>query len=244
MWAGVSSAFSSRWARYRGDGRYRAYASRTGSGISISRSVLTSWRMSAIGNRGARSAGPIGCIVPGWSGGGGGVRRSAAMLYQARGIRSSSRMNLVLRLPVLAIEGRLRDGLRDAEPSASGIARSTLRSAQQDLVQRLVARRAAAEVAAEEHDPVDGEGGGPRLGRGLERLGGERGVADAGRVGPGDREVGPERPCLRGPADAREGRRKVVHDRPQLGRAVDDPEPQRPDLAPLGWERARATKPH
>src|SRR6478735_323892 len=152
MWAGVSSAFSSRWARYRGDGRYSAYASRTGSGISISRSVLTSWRMSAIGNRGARSAGPIGCIVPGWSGGGGGVRRSAAMLYQARGIRSSSRMNLVL--PVLAIEGRLRDGLREAEPSASGIARSTLRRAQQDLVQGLVAWRAAAEVAAEEDDPV------------------------------------------------------------------------------------------
>src|SRR4029078_3075543 len=119
------------------------------------------------------------------------------MLYQARGIRSSSRMNLVLRLPVLAIERRLRDGLRDAEPSASGIARSTLRCAEQDLVQRLVARRAAAQVAAEEDDPVDGECGGPCLGRGLERLGGQGGIADAGRGGPGGGESGPERRYVR-----------------------------------------------
>jgi hypothetical protein len=34
--------------------------SRTGSGIGIWRSVLTSWAISAMGNKGARSSGPIG----------------------------------------------------------------------------------------------------------------------------------------------------------------------------------------
>ena len=63
----------------------------------MNRSAETSWRISAIGNSGARSAGPIGCMVPGWSGGNGATGRSAAMLYQARGIRDSSSTNLVCR---------------------------------------------------------------------------------------------------------------------------------------------------
>src|SRR5690242_14967520 len=63
--------------------------SRTGSGISINRSAETSCIMTAIGNNGARSPGPIGCPVPGCSTGGGGDGRSAARLYQAFGIFSS-----------------------------------------------------------------------------------------------------------------------------------------------------------
>jgi hypothetical protein len=57
----------------------------------MSRSVETSCRMICIGKSGARSSGPIGCPVPGWSTGGGGAGRSAAMLYQASGSLSSSR---------------------------------------------------------------------------------------------------------------------------------------------------------
>ena len=47
--------------------------------------------MSPIGKIGERSSGPIGCPVPGLSGGGGIDGRSAATLYQRRGIASSSR---------------------------------------------------------------------------------------------------------------------------------------------------------
>ncbi len=63
--------------------------SRTGFGISICRSPLTSWPISAIGKRGERSSGPTGWPVPGCRTGGGGDGRSAMMLYQAWGIRSS-----------------------------------------------------------------------------------------------------------------------------------------------------------
>src|ERR1019366_8996836 len=97
MWAGVSRTRSSRWARKSGLGRYSRYASRTGSGISIWRSVLTSWPIRAIGKSGARSAGPIGWPVPGWRTAAGGIGRSATMLYQARGIWSSESRNLVCR---------------------------------------------------------------------------------------------------------------------------------------------------
>ena len=51
--------------------------------------------MSAIGKSGARSAGPMGWPVPGWRTGGGATGRSAAMLYQARGMRSSASTNFV-----------------------------------------------------------------------------------------------------------------------------------------------------
>ena len=81
--------------------------------------------MSAIGKSGARSSGPIGWWVPGWSGGGGATGRSAAMLYQARGIRDSSRTNLVCpgsegaMEHLLNREGRLTGArCRGSEPSA------------------------------------------------------------------------------------------------------------------------------
>src|ERR1700746_481191 len=63
--------------------------SRTGSGNSTPRSVETSCMMTAIGKRGARSPGPIGCPVPGCNTAGGGDGRSDATLYQALGIFSS-----------------------------------------------------------------------------------------------------------------------------------------------------------
>src|SRR5512134_3445102 len=59
--------------------------------MSISRSVLTSCAISAIGKSGARSSGPTGCLVPGCSTAGGGDGRSARMLYQRLGRRDSSR---------------------------------------------------------------------------------------------------------------------------------------------------------
>ena len=54
--------------------------SRTSSGISIIGSCDTSCSMSPIGKIGASASGPIGCCVPGCSGGGSGVGRSGAML--------------------------------------------------------------------------------------------------------------------------------------------------------------------
>src|SRR6185295_10595981 len=62
--------------------------------MSISRSVETSCRISAIGKSGARSSGPTGCFVPGCSTGGGGEGRSAIRLYQRFGSRDSSRTYL------------------------------------------------------------------------------------------------------------------------------------------------------
>ena len=53
--------------------------------------------ISAMGKSGARSSGPTGCSVPGCSGGGSGTGRSAMMLYQALGMRSSPIM--ILRVP-------------------------------------------------------------------------------------------------------------------------------------------------
>jgi len=70
--------------------------SRTGPGISISRSALTSCSIKAIGNSGARSSGPTGFIVPGCSTAGSGTGRSAAMLYQRFGMRVSSRTYLTV----------------------------------------------------------------------------------------------------------------------------------------------------
>src|SRR5690349_2887900 len=57
-------------------------------------SVATSWRISSIGNNGARSSSPTGCPVPGCSTGGGGVGRSCSTLYQRVGISLSSSWNL------------------------------------------------------------------------------------------------------------------------------------------------------
>src|ERR1039458_5500389 len=55
--------------------------SRTGVGISISRSWLTSCRMRLMGKMGDRSSGPMGWSVPGCSGGAGGLGRSETRLY-------------------------------------------------------------------------------------------------------------------------------------------------------------------
>src|SRR5215831_12526811 len=54
--------------------------------------------MRAIWNKGDRSSGVTGFLVPGCNTGSGGVGRSAAMLYQERGISSSFRRNLVCTL--------------------------------------------------------------------------------------------------------------------------------------------------
>src|SRR5256712_11835255 len=59
--------------------------------------------MSSMGNSGARSCGPIGCLVPGWSTGGAGVLRSAWMLYHLVGMSFSSSRNLVRFLSVALV---------------------------------------------------------------------------------------------------------------------------------------------
>src|SRR5579864_424047 len=97
MRAGVLRAFSSRFARTRGVGRYMRYTSSTWPGISIHSAVDTSCSISAMGNNGARSAGPIGCFVPGCNGGDGGFGIDGTTLNQAVGIWLSRSVNLVAR---------------------------------------------------------------------------------------------------------------------------------------------------
>src|SRR5262245_23486358 len=58
--------------------------------MATSRSCVTSCSISAIGKSGARSSGPRGFSVPGWSTGGSGFGRSAWMLYHRAGRRDSS----------------------------------------------------------------------------------------------------------------------------------------------------------
>src|SRR3954453_22399799 len=62
--------------------------------MSTYRSAVTSWAIRSIGNNGARSSGPIGCSVPGCSGGGGGLGRSGTTLYHCVGSCDSSSMIL------------------------------------------------------------------------------------------------------------------------------------------------------
>src|SRR3990172_3302769 len=100
MGAGVSSAFSNRRARINGEGRHKRQISRTGSGISIQRSVLTASMMNFIGNRTDRKSGVTGCLVPGCRTAfhavlAGSIGMSALMLYQALGMSFSDRRNLV-----------------------------------------------------------------------------------------------------------------------------------------------------
>jgi hypothetical protein len=85
----VPSFSSSERARNSGEGRQRASAARTSSGMGISRWPLISCSMRGMGNSGARSSGFTGWSVPGWSTGAGGEGRSGMMLYQWRGICSS-----------------------------------------------------------------------------------------------------------------------------------------------------------
>src|SRR5262245_29907147 len=84
-------ACSRRRARKSGDGRQSFSASRISSGISIQRWRLTSCLISSMGKSGARSWGPMGWPVPGWSTGGAGVLRSAWTLYHRVGTSFSSR---------------------------------------------------------------------------------------------------------------------------------------------------------
>src|SRR6201984_1797718 len=77
--------------------------------MSIQRSCDTSWRMIAIGNRGARSAGPIGCRVAGWRKGPSGSGRSGRMLYQRSGSWSSLRRNFFMALSSFLAERRGRE---------------------------------------------------------------------------------------------------------------------------------------
>src|SRR5574341_812899 len=66
--------------------------------------------MRSIGNRGARSLGPIGCLVPGWITGGSGTGRSATILYQDRGMWVSSSTYLTLSITSLPpLDGVNRD---------------------------------------------------------------------------------------------------------------------------------------
>src|SRR5882762_3732697 len=71
-----------------------------------------------MGNSGARSAGPIGCLVPGWSTGGAGVLKSAWMLYHLVGMSFSSSMNFVrARSLLLAMPASLvGDNVSDSPP--------------------------------------------------------------------------------------------------------------------------------
>src|SRR6478735_8001484 len=222
MWAGVSSAFSSRCARWMGEGRYSMYASRTGSGISISRSPLTSWRIRAIGNSGARSAGPIGWCVPGWSGGLSGAGRAAEMLYQALGIRDSSRTNWVRWERTLAIEDLRVFSLWDAEPSASAragkrrCAGRLASAAKLDLVDAFVARRARPEVAAEQDHRGRVERHAPTGRRIGEDVADDRSAVAADGVGPRDRQVRPERPRVGRPPECLERRVEPLRQGAQL----------------------------
>src|SRR3954451_18491327 len=88
----------------------------------ISRSVATTCLISSIGKSGARSPGPIGWPVPGWSGGGGGLGRAAAMLYQARGVRSSSSRKRVRWVRTVAMTGLLSRSAPRPQPRNSGLA--------------------------------------------------------------------------------------------------------------------------
>src|SRR3974377_2639211 len=85
--------------------------SRTGSGISTPFSVETSCMMTAIGKRGARSPGPIGCPVPGCNTAGGGDGRSDARLSQAFGIFSSpsTYFFVVVMAPLPLFAGKMQD---------------------------------------------------------------------------------------------------------------------------------------
>src|SRR5262245_7729603 len=115
--------------------------------MSIQRSWLTSCLMISIGNRGARSGGPMGWSVPGWITGGKGPGRSAWMLYQRLGRSFSSSRNLVC-----ATEASFNPGPRAA---AGGASRAPGRGGEGRL-REYVRVRAAPRLVGEEPvgDPV------------------------------------------------------------------------------------------
>jgi hypothetical protein len=120
--AGVPSIFSSRCARTSGLGRQSLKTSRTGSGISISRSVETSCMINSIGNSGARSSGPHG------------LHRAGVQCHRYRapagpkqcctsgvGILLSSSRNLVGVLMGAVLRLVCTNASQPAPPSASGL---------------------------------------------------------------------------------------------------------------------------
>src|SRR5205085_12429152 len=76
--------------------------------MAIRSAVDTSCAISAIGNSGARSAGPIGCFVPGCNGGDGGFGIDGTTLNHAVGIWLSRSVNLVARVGIAPPFARLR----------------------------------------------------------------------------------------------------------------------------------------
>ena len=147
----------------------------------------------AIGKSGARSSGPIGCVRARMERRAtAGTGRSAAMLYQARGILDSSRTNFVCRGSTGDITGSFDVGTaeppRVAGPGDASLSRGVppcnrdrgpvhhplRRSAERGDLQRLVARRTAARVALEQADPVDQAGHAQVPSPGDERLGHRR----------------------------------------------------------------------
>src|SRR3954464_15660370 len=100
MRAGVPSARSNRSARTSGVGRHSRRMSSTSPGTSIHGSADTSWPISPIGNSGARSSGPIGSRVPGWSGGCTGSGMTGSTLNHALGMASSDNSNRAMEPPL------------------------------------------------------------------------------------------------------------------------------------------------
>src|SRR6478735_6644592 len=141
MRAEVPSARSTLSARTSGVGRHSRRMSSTSPGTSIHGSADTSWPIRPMGNSGARSSGPIGSRVPGWSGGCSGSGMTGSTLNHALGMASSDRLNRAI------FNGPFRYAVPPSghgsaacpwNPSSSDAAVPVLGGAQ-DLVERLVA---------------------------------------------------------------------------------------------------------
>ncbi len=216
-----------------------------------------------MGKSGARSAGPIGWPVPGWSTGAGGTGRSATMLYQARGMRSSSSTYFVRSLVTLASWvgwSRARHGIGARGGRPPGRVRADARLPQrhhgrQALVaegrdgQRPVLRRPAAQHALVDDEAVHGPGGVEAPGGSRKRLDGPPRARDA--VRPGEREVSPERAILGRPAPPPELDGEPSRQRRQLRDAgaetqPDDARPgrgrERPGAGQADLERPRPAR--
>src|SRR5262245_10325602 len=110
--------------------------------------------MSSIGKSGARSWGPMGLPVPGWSTGGAGVLRSAWMLYHLVGMSRSSRTIFVRLLSATAIAGLLRVDAAGARKSAPTI-QKRFAGCQMAIAGSTLALRASPPPAAA-RSPIDG----------------------------------------------------------------------------------------
>ena len=112
-------------------------------------------------------------------------------------------------------------------------------TAQRNLDERLVARRAAAQVAPVQNDPVRPERGPPVRRRGSQLVRDDLRGGDRRAVQAGDRQVRAVRAVVARPAQGLQRRVEGVGQRAQLLRPLLDPQPERPRLASLG-ERAGA----